>query len=148
LKMSAGYTEGARRVIFTARAQAIRYGSLCIESEHILLAILDEGKAEAGHLFGEGTFVEALRKEIETHLAIHAPISGAVDIPLSTESKQILKLAFEEADELGHRQVSFEHILLGILQVESCVSAMILYMHGATIPTMRTEAIRAAKEIQ
>jgi ATP-dependent Clp protease ATP-binding subunit ClpC len=138
--MSEGYTEGARRVIFSARAQAMRYGSLCIESEHILLAILGEGQAEAGRLFGQGTSVELLRAEIEKNLAVHKAISGSVDIPLTAESKQILKLAFDEADELNHKQVGLEHLLLGILQVESCVAAKILFMHGATVAAMRKEA--------
>jgi ATP-dependent Clp protease ATP-binding subunit ClpC len=146
--MSEGYTEGARRAIFSARAQAMRYGSLCIESEHILLAILDEGKPQVDRLFGDGTSVESLRKEIEKNLAIHSSISGAVDIPLTAESQQILKLAFEEADELGHKQVGFEHLLLGILQVESCVAAKILFMHETTTAAMRTEAIRAAQKTQ
>jgi ATP-dependent Clp protease ATP-binding subunit ClpA len=146
--MSEGYTEGARRAIFSARTQAMRYGSLCIESEHIWLAIMDESKPQAGRLFGEGTSVESLRKEIEKNLATHASISGSVDIPLTAESQQILKLAFEEADELGHKQGGFEHVLLGILQVESCVAAKILFMHGATTAAMRTEAIRSAQKTQ
>lgn len=143
--MAQGYTEDARRVIFSARDQAISCGSLCIESEHILLAILDESKTRAVRLFGEGTSVELLKREIEKNLAIHEAISGTVDVPLTSESKQILALAFEEASELGHRQIGIEHLLIGILQCETCVPAKILFMHGATIAAMRKEAIRGAQ---
>jgi ATP-dependent Clp protease ATP-binding subunit ClpC len=143
--MSEGYTEGARRVIFSARAQAMRYGSLCIESEHILLSILDEGKTHADRLFGVDTSVESLRREIEKNLAIHASNPNSVDIPLTAESQEILKHAFGEADKLGHKQVGFEHLLLGILRVETCVAAKILFMHGTTTAAMRAEAIRTGQ---
>ena len=36
------YTEKARRVIFFARYEASRYGSPCIETEHLLLGLLRE----------------------------------------------------------------------------------------------------------
>jgi ATP-dependent Clp protease ATP-binding subunit ClpC len=146
--MSVSYTEDARRVIFTARAQAMQYGSAYIESEHLFLAILLEGEAQAGRLFGEGTSVELLRKEIEKNLAVHESVSGSVEIPLTAESKQILNVAFEEANELGHKRVGLEHLLLGILQIETCLAAKILYKHGATIPGMRKKAIRSTRNPQ
>jgi ATP-dependent Clp protease ATP-binding subunit ClpC len=39
------YTENARRTIFFARHEASRFGSFCIESEHLLLGLLREDKA-------------------------------------------------------------------------------------------------------
>jgi ATP-dependent Clp protease ATP-binding subunit ClpC len=38
------YTEKARRVIFFARHEAGRYGSLQIESEHLLLGLLRDSQ--------------------------------------------------------------------------------------------------------
>jgi ATP-dependent Clp protease ATP-binding subunit ClpC len=146
--MSQGYTEGAKRIVFSARAQAMHYGSAHIESEHILLAILDESQGQASQLFGEGISVELLRREIEKNLAIHESISGSVEVPLTAEAKRILNVAFEEADELRHEHVGFEHLLLGILQVESCMAAKILFKHGSTIAAMRKEAIRNAQNPQ
>jgi ATP-dependent Clp protease ATP-binding subunit ClpC len=146
--MSQGYTEGARRVVFSARDQAVHYGSPYIESEHILLAILDESQAQASRLFGEGMSVELLRREIEKNLTIHESNSGSVEVPLTGEAKRILNAAFEEADELGHKHVGFEHLLLGILQVESCEAAKILFKHGSTIANLRKEAIRNAQNPQ
>ncbi len=148
--MSQGYTEGARRVVFSARDQAVHYGSPYIESEHILLAILDESQAQASRLFGEGMSVdrctsERNRKELGPFTN---PILGSVEVPLTGEAKRILNAAFEEADELGHKHVGFEHLLLGILQVESCEAAKILFKHGSTIANLRKEAIRNAQNPQ
>jgi len=97
--MSQGYTEDAGRVIFSARAQAMHYGSLCIVSEHLLLAIPDESETQGLHLFGEDSSVELLKKEIKRNLAVHEPISGSVEVPLTLESKQILNFTFDEAGE-------------------------------------------------
>lgn len=36
------YTQKARRVIFFARYEASQYGSLYIETEHLLLGLLDQ----------------------------------------------------------------------------------------------------------
>jgi hypothetical protein len=41
------YTEKARRVIFFARYEASQFGSLYIETEHMLLGLLRAGKAWA-----------------------------------------------------------------------------------------------------
>jgi ATP-dependent Clp protease ATP-binding subunit ClpC len=41
------YTQSARRVIFHARAEAMQYGSPCIESEHLLLGVFRENEALA-----------------------------------------------------------------------------------------------------
>src|ERR1700722_13200336 len=139
--MSEGYSEGARRIIFSARAVAMRCGSPCIESEHILLAILDESQLQPNRLFGMRTSAKSLRSEVEKNLATHVSVSGPAEIPLTAESKQILSLAVEEADELGHKQVGIEHLLLGILHVESCVAARILSLHGFAIDAIRKEAI-------
>jgi ATP-dependent Clp protease ATP-binding subunit ClpC len=100
---------------------------------------------QAVRIFGEGASVEVLKRKIEMNLAIHEPISGSVEIPLTSESKEILNLAFEEASELGHKQIGFEHLLIGILRCKTCMAAKILYMHGATIAAMRKEAIRDAQ---
>jgi ATP-dependent Clp protease ATP-binding subunit ClpA len=39
------YTEKARRTIFFARYEASQFGSVCIETEHLLLGLLREDKA-------------------------------------------------------------------------------------------------------
>ena len=36
------YTEGARRAVFFARYEASNFGSLCIDTEHLLLGLLRE----------------------------------------------------------------------------------------------------------
>jgi len=41
------YAESARRVIFFARNEAVQFGSTTIETEHLLLALLQEDRSLA-----------------------------------------------------------------------------------------------------
>src|SRR5438046_2716009 len=47
------YTERARRVLYFARNEASRRGSPFVETEHLLLGLIREGKGLTRRLFGE-----------------------------------------------------------------------------------------------
>jgi ATP-dependent Clp protease ATP-binding subunit ClpC len=136
------YTQSARRVISLAREEAMRYGSPYIESEHLLLGILHENESLATRIAGANGTVTEFRKEVEGKTTIGQPVTGPVEVPLSADSKRILTLAVEEAGDLGHKQVSLGHFLLGILGVEESTAARILLAHGATTLALREKAIR------
>ena len=115
------YTEKARRVIFFARYEASAFGSPYIESEHLLLGVLRESKALSAKLFSGPSFtVDTIRKEIERHTAVGEKIPTSVDLPLSNESKHILHHAADEAERLGNKHISTEHLLAGMLLEEGC----------------------------
>jgi len=65
--------QNARRVIFLASEEAIRYGSPYIESEHLLLGILRENEALAARIGGEMGSIQLFRKEIEAEATISQP---------------------------------------------------------------------------
>jgi ATP-dependent Clp protease ATP-binding subunit ClpC len=51
------YTEKARRVIFFARYEASQFGAPYIETEHLLLGLLQENKALAFRFFGSEAII-------------------------------------------------------------------------------------------
>ena len=60
------YTERARRVIFFARYEASQLGSGSIETEHLLLGLIREGKGLTSRLFTKSHLsMDPIRKEIE-----------------------------------------------------------------------------------
>src|SRR5467141_583000 len=60
------YTERARRVIFFARYEASQLGSNSIETEHLLLGLIREGKGLTSRIFSKSHLsMETIRKEIE-----------------------------------------------------------------------------------
>src|ERR1700724_1323591 len=57
------YTEKARRTIFFARYEASQFGSLYIESEHVLLGLLRESKALSAKLLANSpATADSIRK--------------------------------------------------------------------------------------
>ncbi len=141
------YTERARRVIFFARYEASQLGSLSIETEHLLLGLIREGKGLTSRLFGKNELsTEEIRKEIEDGSPYREKVSTSVDIPLSEDSKRVLGYASEEAERMLHNYIGTEHILLGLLRGESTVAAKILSKRGMQLPVVREDIVAMVGE--
>ena len=137
------YTERAKRVIFFARYEAAQLGSNSIETEHLLLGLIREGKGLTSRIFAKSHLsMESIRKEIEGRIVIRDQVSTSVEIPLSAESKRVLTFASEEAERLVHNYIGTEHILLGILREEKSVAATILHERGLRINTVREDIVQ------
>jgi len=139
------YTEKARRVIFFARYEASEYGSPYIQAEHLLLGLLREDQALARMFLGQGDVQAQIRTEIERHVTRRERISTSVEVPLTDESKKILKLAGEESERLGQRHVGTEHILLGILGVEKSLAAQLLQARGLKAADVRIQLAKTSR---
>jgi ATP-dependent Clp protease ATP-binding subunit ClpA len=137
------YNEKARRVIFFARYEASQLGASQIEAEHILLSLIREDKKLASRFLPRHQVdVESIRKEIEGHTIARSPILTNIDLPLSNESKRVLTFAAEESEKLGHRHISTEHLLLGLLREEDSMAGQILLGLGLRISDMRQDIVR------
>jgi hypothetical protein len=136
------YTERARRVIFFARYEASQFGSVTIETEHLLLGLIREDKDLTSRFLRNSGSIESIRKEIEGRTTIRAKVSTSIDLPLTSECKRILAYAAEEAERLDHRHIGTEHILLGILREEKCVAAEVLQNRGLQLDTTRESLVR------
>ena len=141
------YTERARRVLFFARYEASQLGSISIETEHLLLGLIREGKGLTSRIFARSHLsLEGIRKDIEGRTVFREKVSTSVEIPFSTETKRVLQFAAEEADRLLHNYVGTEHLLLGILREERCVAASILVEKGMRLSTVREDIVQLLNE--
>ena len=138
------YTERARRVIFFARYEASSFGSMTIETEHLLLGLLREDKNLTNRFLRNSTSPERVRLEIEQRISTREKVSTSIDLPLSSECKRILAYAAQEAERLNHRHIGTEHLLLGILCEEKCAGAEILHQAGLRLNAVREELIHHA----
>jgi hypothetical protein len=129
-------------VIFFARYEASKFGSMTIEAEHLLLGVLREDR-NLTHRFLGTEPVEGIRDAIRRGTPIREKVPTSIDLPLSNESKRILAYAAEETERLNHRYIGTEHILLGILREENCLAAKILYERGLKLEAIREELARA-----
>lgn len=136
------YTEKARRVIFFGRYEASQFGSPYIETEHLLMGLLREDKALTNRILRTHATVESIRKQIMENTAIREKVSTSVDLPLSDEAKRVLAYAAEEAEQLGHKHIGTEHLLLGLLREESCFAAQILKQRGLELGKVREDLAR------
>jgi hypothetical protein len=123
------YTEKARRVIFFSRYEASQFGSPKIDTEHLLLGLIREDRALYRWL--PKTDLKTIRQRVDDHSPKRPPTSTAVDLPLSAAARRVRKHAADEAERLAHKHIGTEHIVLGLLDEESCFAAKLLREGGA-----------------
>ncbi len=141
------YTERARRVLFFARYEASQLGSVSIETEHLLLGLIREGKGLTSKIFARShVALEHIRKDIEGRTVFREKVSTSVEIPFSAETKRALQNAAEEADRLLHNYIGTEHLLLGILREERSVAAAILMEKGMRLGSVRDDVVALLNE--
>ena len=141
------YTERARRVLFFARYEASQLGSISIETEHLLLGLIREGKGLTSRIFARSHLsLESIRKEIEGRTVFREKVSTSVEIPFSTETNRVLQFAAEEADRLLHNYIGTEHLLLGILREERSVASTILSEKGMRLSAVREDIVHLLNE--
>ena len=137
------FTERARRVIFFARYHASEFGTMTIESEHMLLGLAREDKNLIRRVFQDHAGDTSIRTEVEQRVVRGERVSTSVDLPLSNECKRILAYAAEEMERLNSRSIGTEHLLLGILREEKCIAAEILRQRGLKLEALRQEFARS-----
>jgi len=131
------YTEKARRAVFFARYEASQFGSEFIAPEHLLLGILRDDKQLIRQVLPNVEF-ESVRLAIEKRAKpsdVRVPVS--VDLPLSEDSKLVLKYGMEEADLLNSRHIGTEHLLLALMRDKEFPSAKLLTQFGASLESLR-----------
>src|SRR5580700_3841815 len=131
------FTDRARRVVVLAQEEARMLNHSYIGTEHILLALLDEGDgvgAKALELLGIS--LDAVRQQVEEIIGRgqHTP-SG--HIPFTPRAKKVLELSLREAVQPGHEYIGTEHLLLGLIREGDGVAAQVLVKLGADLNLVR-----------
>lgn len=129
------YTENARQAIFLAREEASRFGSSCIESEHLLLGTMRSCELELNELLKLKGLEGALRADLA--VTVQQDITSNSDRPLSNQSKRILAYAAEEAERLNSPGIGSGHLLLGILRESETSASRFLLAHNVDLLTAR-----------
>ena len=130
------YTESARRALFFARYEASQFGSISIETEHLLLGLVRQGAVVKALL---PVPLERLRREVEGRVVFKEKVSTSVEMPFSAETKRVLQFAAEEADALRHAHIGSEHLLLGLLREDHSGAASVLVAQGIRLGDVRRE---------
>jgi ATP-dependent Clp protease ATP-binding subunit ClpC len=143
------FNEHVRRSLFFARYEASRSSSRAIGTEHLLLGMLREADPVLTGLLRriDGNLKE-LRDELLGDQVVLERASTSPDLPLAEDTKKTLAFAVHEAESMGHGSVGTEHLLLGLLRVDSSTAAQYLSAHGFDLFQLREEVVRQGRELE
>ena len=139
------FTQRARRVLSLAHQEAERSRQSNIGTEHLLLGLVGEEGGVAGRVLRElGLSTDRVRgviKQVTTASDSFDPSR----VELASETQQALEFAVDEARRLGHHYIGTEHILLGLVRVDS-TGLEILRRLGVTPEQIRRQTRRVLNE--
>ena len=152
-----GFSNNARRIVFEAQEFAAGSGTLRIDTEHLLAALLqhadksriwppaptdriDAGDTAAFILRKIGVDLSALCTQIEQEIRL---TDARLPLPagLTSEVQKVINLSYEEARSLGHSTVGLEHLLLGLVREENGMAGRVLRQCGVGLEAVRSIAV-------
>ena len=134
------YTDRLRRVLGSARQDAIRRHASHLGTEHLLLAVVQEPEGMAAAILGRlGVDRPDVERKLETLLE-HG--DGAVDAGnpvMDAAAKKAVDFARVEAQRAGDTDIGTGHLLLGIARADAPVVSSVLANAAVTAERIRIE---------
>jgi ATP-dependent Clp protease ATP-binding subunit ClpC len=123
-----------------ANREAQRFNHEYIGTEHILLALLAEGRSVAAEVLRKvGADLPTIRREVEKTVQA-GPGGFRVALrwlPTTPRAKKAFEYAVLEARALGHNYIGTEHLLLGLLREQDGAAATVLTDLGVKLEEVR-----------
>ncbi len=127
-----GFTQKANDVMNSAIAISSQMGHTYVGTEHLLLALVEEGTGLAAAVLTDaGVKADELRNKIETTIGIGAPSVVTVE-DFTPRTKRVMQKAVIIASRIGHSFVGTEHLLLAILSDNDSYSVKFLRELGVS----------------
>jgi len=137
------FTMALRQALFFSRYESATLGRLRIRPEHVLLGIIrGDGRSSRDLWKTTGVTLEQARAAVVVPDEPREAIVEPVQIPFQDATKALFTAAAEEADRLGHAQVSTAHVVLALLREEGAASSF-LRSRGITVEAARAAAAMA-----
>lgn len=139
----AKFTERARKVLSLAQDESQRMSQQYIGSEHILLGLLREGEGVGARVLQHLGIELNKTREMARKLSEQdkQELFG-----LTSEGKQIIELALDEALRLNHHYIGTEHILLGLARASESMALRVLQEMGIEAEKLRTETLQVLSQ--
>jgi ATP-dependent Clp protease ATP-binding subunit ClpC len=136
------FSDATRELLQRAARAAVEWGSLDLDTDHLLYAALDDGVVR--HVLEQ---VDADPNAIAAQLEEEAEKGAATDVSpsLSPDAKAALIAAYEESRELGASYIGPEHVLLALARDEETVAGDILQRFGLSHTKLRGSVIRGVE---
>jgi ATP-dependent Clp protease ATP-binding subunit ClpA len=138
----AKFTKRARNVLHQAQEESRRMLKQYIGSEHLLLGLLRESEGVGARvLLSLGVELERAREVVE-RLTEQSEQERVGEIGLTSDGKQVIERAVEEARRLNHHYVGTEHLLLALVHVQESMAARALQEMGLDEAQIRAQTMR------
>ena len=143
------FTERAQDAAARAYEILQRYGHNQVDTEHILLALLEQADGVIPQILERlGVDMDAMRGRLDEILRASPKAAiyghGAGQVFITPRVKRIIDLANEEANRLRDEYISTEHIFLAIISERNTAVSRILADNGIT----RDRVYDAIKEVR
>lgn len=136
------------RVVKLAQQNARRYEQEYVGTEHILLAIVQEGTGMGARILQACQLSEEkVRAEVDKLIKDSLEDTWVFGrLPGSPHFKNVVAKAIEEARQLNTRNVCTEHLLLGLLAEKGCVAQKALKSLGVSARKVREAIITQSQK--
>jgi ATP-dependent Clp protease ATP-binding subunit ClpC len=137
------YSAKAQEILNNIPVVLARYKQTQMSSEHILLLVTEHG-SNAGYEILEKLIPDmaSLKRDIERTVrefgASSAPMAPAGQIFITPDAYRVLDEAKKEAARMQDKKIGCEHLILGILHVESSSAAKLLTRYGLSLEKVYT----------
>lgn len=126
------FTQRVRESLAAAREHAADLGHEFVDTEHILLGVLETDGVAVSVLRNLGIDVDKFRAGVIAGLKPGGDFLSGPDLPYTSRAKRVLEQSMDAARELKHNYVGSEHLLLGLISVNDGVAAKVLASAGVT----------------
>ena len=136
------FSDATRELLQRAAQTAVEWGSLDLDSDHLLYAALQDDVVR--HVLDQ---MDADPEAISAQLEEEAEKGGRTDVSpsLSPDAKAVLLAAYDESRELGSSYVGPEHVLLALARDPEMVAGDLLERFGVSHTKLRGAVIRGVE---
>ena len=131
------FTESARGVVGRAQEVARELGHAQVGTEHELLALLADPDSDASRTLNSFGVTADRARERVLEIVPPGDRSPPGQMGFTEPLKKALELSFRESLSLGHRNITPEHLLLGLVQERDGVAIQVLVGLGADETAIR-----------
>jgi ATP-dependent Clp protease ATP-binding subunit ClpB len=142
------FTEKLQEAVRAAQSIAIQHGNQQLDTEHLLLALLDQQGGLAPSILNKADIrVDALKTRVQQEVdrlpKVSGPTGGPDQVYVTQRSTKLLSQAEDEAKRLKDDYVSVEHVLLAATD-DSGATGKLFREFGIT----RERLMRALQEVR
>jgi len=137
------FTDRAQKIIALANQEAQRRNHEWVNTEHILLGLVEEGSGVGSVVLRNlGGNSQKVRLEIDKLVKSgRDTVVATGPLPQTPRVKKVLEWAIEESRNLNQNYVGTEHLLLGLLREHDGVAAQVLMRLGLKLEAVREEVL-------